>query len=117
MHMFASILRYLQRYEEVTSTTKTCITNTRYGSNAGTGATCTFTLPAILNYGDRIGIIGIAGNTVITPASGQRIRSGILSTTTLTGTISATPYFSIQLISSTATGWIVDYSMGTLTWT
>lgn len=117
MQMFSAFLHYIQRYEEVTATTKAVITNTKYGANTGT--LLTFTLPTTSSVGDKISIVGIgAGGWKIAQNASQLIRIGTgVSTTGATGYIaSSNQYDCIDLTCTVAnTTWTATSVLGSIT--
>lgn len=120
MQMFASYLKYIQRYETVITSTKQCVSNVQYGADYAT--TLTFTLPAVVNshLGDRLSIIGVgAGGWVLAQNATQLIRSGAtVSTTGVTGQIASSQGMSVELVCTVeGTTWTVMNSSGSITFT
>lgn len=117
MQMFSSFLRYIQRYEEVTTASKTCITNTKYGANCET--LLTFTLPTISAVGDMITVVGIGtGGWQVAQNASQYIYVGSGATTTgVTGYIASTNAHDVVELTCTVAnvGWTTTQSMGSIT--
>jgi hypothetical protein len=92
MQMFASFMRFIQRYEEVLTASKQCVSNVQYGANYAT--LLTLTLPSVANshLGDRLSIIGVgAGGWLLAQNATQVIHVGVTWTIAgVTGSIAST---------------------------
>ena len=92
MQMFASFLRFIQRYETVIATPKQCVSDVMYGADYAT--LLTFTLPSVANshLGDKLSIIGVgAGGWILAQNATQVIHVGATWTVAgVTGSIAST---------------------------
>jgi hypothetical protein len=92
MQMFASILRFIQRYETVTTASKQCVSDVMYGADYAT--LLTFTLPSVANshLGDKLSIIGVgAGGWLIAQNATQLIHVGATASIAgVTGSVAST---------------------------
>jgi hypothetical protein len=103
-------------YQEITGTTQACVNGVRYGAN--NSGLVTLTLPASAPIGMKIEIYGVgAGGWQLAQNALQSTRVGTsVSTVGITGYISGVQGSSVELMCVTAnTGWMVTYSLGTIT--
>ena len=99
----------------VVSTATNMVTNTIYGSN-GAGSLA-FTLPAVANVGDIVGVIGMAVGWSIIYGAGQEIWFGSTHTTATTGSLTSTNAGNCVFLKCmvASTGWYVVISQGNIT--
>jgi len=118
MQMFASFLRFIQRYETVTATPKQCVSDVMYGANYAT--LLTFTLPSVANshLGDKLTIVGVgAGGWLLAQNATQLIHVGaVVSLTGVGGSIASTnAYDCVSLVCTVeGTTWTAYSVVGSL---
>lgn len=119
MQMFASFLRFIQRYETVVATPKQCVSDVMYGADYAT--LLTFTLPSVANshLGDKLSIIGVgAGGWLLAQNATQLINVGATASVAGTGgsIASTNRYDCVSLVCTVeGTTWTAYSVIGSLT--
>lgn len=119
MQMFASILRFIQRYETVITASKQCVSDVMYGADYAT--LLTFTLPSVANshLGDKLTIIGVgAGGWLLAQNATQLIHVGATASVAGTGgsIASSNRYDTVSLVCTVeGTTWTAYAVVGSLT--